>query len=186
LTAVREEELMGQLVIPDVEEAILQRLRERARARGTTAEAEARVVLAEALRPRASSGSVERASIPNPLDVSERLEAIKVLKDGWLDGAGAAPDHDALDWLASAFARFYTGDAPLPHLYPTATGGVRAEWSLGSHEASLEVCLPDHSAEWHLLNLDTDETDIRALSLDEPNDWEWLLDRIRELSQRVA
>jgi plasmid stability protein len=166
---------MAQLVIPDIEEAVLQRLRERAHARGTTAEAEARVVLAEALQPRPAA--------VDPLDVSARLEELKSLKDGWLDGTGLAPRPDALDWLAASFDRFYPQELLRPHIYPTPTGGVRAEWTSGPHEVSVEIKLPNHSAEWHSLNLDTDEVEVRPLNLDKLNDWQWILDRLRGLSK---
>lgn len=159
---------MPQLVIPDIEEAVLQRLRERATAHGTTAEAEARVVLSEALEARFSA-PIESAH--QALDIFARLAELKPLKDGWLDGSGLAPAPGALDWLASAFQKFYTHDLPPPHLYPTAVGGVRAEWSPGPYEASLEIGLPDHTAEWNSLNLDTDQTELRPLNLDSQDDW---------------
>jgi antitoxin FitA len=43
---------MAKLVIRDLEETILQRLQEQAAAHGRTAEAEARVILGEALEPK--------------------------------------------------------------------------------------------------------------------------------------
>src|SRR5688572_1548389 len=178
---------MAQLVIPDIDEAVLQRLRERARSRGTTAEAEAGVVLAEALQRRSDEPleSAEHRSFHQPLDISASLEELKSLKDGWLDGSGLAPRSEGLDWLTTAWRRFYAAELQPPHLYPTADGGIRAEWSLGSNEASLEVGLPGHSAQWHSLNLDTDETELHQLSLDRQSDWVWLADRIRGLSKAV-
>jgi plasmid stability protein len=171
---------MAQLVIPDIEETTLQRLRERAEARGTTAEAEARVVLTEALQ---SASCALHRSAQRPLDVSARLEELRTLQDGWLDGTGVAPAAKGLDWLAAAWKQFYAPDVEPPHLYPTPAGGIRAEWSLGTQEASLEIGLPDHSAQWHALDLETDQADSLALDLDRPSDWEWLSDRIRGLSK---
>jgi plasmid stability protein len=42
---------MSQLVIPDLDDAVLARLRDRAALRGRTVETEAKVILAEALPP---------------------------------------------------------------------------------------------------------------------------------------
>lgn len=59
----------------------------------------------------------------DPLDVRARLDDLRALSDGWLDGTGVAPPHAGLDWLASAFDRHFPDDLPLPHLYPTPEGG---------------------------------------------------------------
>lgn len=43
----------------------------------------------------------------------DRIEEIRQLKDGWLDGAGLAPRNDHLDWFVAAFERHYPDDLPL-------------------------------------------------------------------------
>ena len=59
---------MPELLIPDVEESIHQRLKDRAAAHGRTAEAEARTILTEALRGAADPWATVDA-------VRERLAA---------------------------------------------------------------------------------------------------------------
>ena len=44
--------------------------------------------------------------------------------DGWLDGDGKAPSSDGLEWLRDAFECNYPDEVPVPHIYPTESGGV--------------------------------------------------------------
>ena len=56
----------------------------------------------------------------DPLDVPARLDELRGMQDGWLEGDGKAPPHSGLDWLSGAFAkRGYPDDIPLPYTYPT-------------------------------------------------------------------
>src|SRR5262245_5876784 len=90
--------------------------------------------------------------IVDPLAVRARLTEFKSLRAGWLDGVGVAPSLDGLDWLAGAFDRNWLNDLPRPYLYPTAEGGVRAEWPLPPHELSLDIDLSARTGGWHALN----------------------------------
>ncbi len=125
--------------------------------------------------------SIEHIMILDPLDVTSRLEELKILKEGWLDGLGAAPPAVGLDWLASTFDAFYADALPLPYIYPLAEGGVRFEWSLAPHDISLEINLSERSGEWHCLDLETDQEEYRSLSLDAQEGWDWLVDRLTGL-----
>jgi hypothetical protein len=115
----------------------------------------------------------------DPLDVRTRLTELKSLKPGWLDGAGVAPKPEGLDWLAGAFDRHWSSDLPRPYLYPTAEGGVRAEWPLPPNEVSLEIDLSARTGGWHALNLDDDTDESRALNLNATADWDWLAGEVR-------
>lgn len=126
--------------------------------------------------------SIEHVSALDPLDVSARLDELRCLKDGWLDGKGIAPKHDRLDWLTQVFGKYFPDDLPLPYIYPTAEGGVQAEWSFKPNEITLEMDLGAQSAEWHSLNLETGVEAPRGLNLNEPKDWEWLVDQIRQMT----
>jgi hypothetical protein len=123
---------------------------------------------------------VKHISILDPLNVAARIDELRLLKNGWLNGKGIAPAHDGLNWLVSAFDRHFPDDLPLPHLYPTAEGGVRAEWTAKPHELSLDVDLTARAGEWHLLNLDDDAEQARKLNLDDAKDWQWLIAAVRE------
>ena len=137
--------------------------------------------------------SLENPGVPHPLDVPARLDEFKELRDGWADGMqvasdwgngyGKAPDHAGLDWLADTFERRYPDDAPLPYAYPTPEGGVQIEWSLGPYEASVEIDINDHSAEWFVVDLPADTSDERMLNLDIADDWAWFANEIRRLAK---
>jgi len=129
-----------------------------------------------------SIDAVEHISILDPNDIVARLEEFRVLRNGWLDGKGLAPTAEGLDWLAQRFESQYPDDLPLPYLYPTAEGGVQAEWSLDAEEISLEINLDTHVGEWEALNMETQRDTSRILALDEGRDWLWLAERIRALA----
>ncbi|MBI5015495.1 MAG: hypothetical protein HZB55_08380 [Deltaproteobacteria bacterium] len=126
--------------------------------------------------------SIEHISLLDPLDVPARLDEMRQLRNGWLEGKGMAPDHKGLDWLARCFDLHFPEDIPLPHMYPTTEGGVQSEWSLGTNEVSLDVDLGTHRGEWHRLNLSTDAEDSRSLNLELEADWTWLGEQIRRLA----
>ena len=125
-------------------------------------------------------------------DIRRRLESLKALKDGWADGTnlpgrwgeghGKAPSPEGLDWLVGQFLARYASDLPCPYLYPTPEGGIQAEWSMGPNEASLEIDLDAHAAEWHCLNVNTSRADERTVALDDDNAWEWLVTELRRLA----
>ncbi|MFW5653899.1 MAG: hypothetical protein ACOC0P_07610 [Planctomycetota bacterium] len=126
--------------------------------------------------------SVEHISLLDPLDVPARLDEFRDLKHGWLDGHGNAPSKNGLDWFASEFDQNYPGELPLPYLYPTESGGIRAEWQFGDTDASLDVDIDGKTADWHDFNLASESEESRKLNLQEKKDWEWFAGRVRELT----
>ncbi len=130
--------------------------------------------------------SVERISILEALDVPARLDEFRLLKDGWLEGGGKAPDSDGLNWLSSTFVHHYPDNVPLPFTYPTPEGGIQFEWSLGANEASLEINLQSHSAEWNCLNADTNAEAAKMLNLNEAQYWAILVNDVRQLTGETA
>ena len=125
--------------------------------------------------------AVEHVTILDPLDIPFRIEELRQLKLGWLDGQGIPPTHDGLDWLSQSFYSSYADDAPLPYLYPTPEGRVLAEWSHKPWSSSLEIDLAKKSGDWHTLNLDTDDEETRVLDLTDPQSWMWLAQEIRRI-----
>ncbi len=69
----------------------------------------------------------------------------------------------------------------MPHLYPTETGGVQAESSIGSIEISLDLNLDTRSGEWHALDTEAGEVEERTLDGDDSGDWKWLARRIEAM-----
>ncbi len=130
--------------------------------------------------------SIEHVSILDALDLSARLDELRLLKDGWLEGRGTAPSGEGLDWLSRAFGQHYPEDLPLPFLYPTEDGGIRVEWSREPNEVSLDINLTTHAAEWHALNMQTDAENTRSVNLNEADDWEWLVEQIQKMNEGEA
>ena len=121
-----------------------------------------------------------------PLDVISRIDQFRQMRDGWLDGAGLAPPSAGLDWLANQLKVCKVEEIPVPYLYPTPTGGVRLEWSLPPHEATLEIDLHTHVAEWHALDVDTEADESRTLHLDTEADAKWWRECVRSLESNAA
>jgi hypothetical protein len=124
--------------------------------------------------------SIEHVSILDPLDLSARLDELRSLKDNWLEGQGLAPPHAGIDWLSRAFDQHYPDDLALPYLYPTAEGGIQAEWSVEPNEITLEIDLTTHQGMWLVLNTRTDTEQSDAFNLNETKDWDRLVAEIRK------
>ncbi len=130
--------------------------------------------------------SVEHISFLDPLDVTLRLAALALLRDGWLDGRGLAPSQENLDWLAAAFDEYFDPDLALPYLYPTAEGNIQAEWSLGAWEVSLEVDLAARTAEYQAVQVETGKAHDAEFNLREPADWGHINTHLAELGGAQA
>jgi hypothetical protein len=125
--------------------------------------------------------SVEHISPLDPLDVTLRLDEIADLKDGWLDGKGIAPVPEKLRWLAGAFDSYFKTALPLPYLYPTAEGGVQAEWSLADWEVTLEIDLATQSAHYQAVNVANNETKEHEITLSEDDGWTTLNELLTQI-----
>lgn len=77
-----------------------------------------------------------------PAGLARNIADLRALSDGWLDGGGEAPDGETLDWLEKTLPRWVVGGMPVPLLFPTEDGFVRAEWPVGADGI-------DASAEFH-------------------------------------
>lgn len=122
----------------------------------------------------------EPALKPQPL-VNVRIDELKQLEHGWLNGQGFAPPHAGLDWFGEAFNCYFPEDLPRPYLYPTPEGGVRVEWSAKPHELSLDIDLKARTGFWHVLNLADDTEHSRVVNLNDKQDWGWLGAEVRKL-----
>ena len=91
-----------------------------------------------------------------------------------------SPVHHELDW-PRLVANFYDAELPKPYLYPTPEGGVQAEWPIGSNEASLEIDLTTHTAEWYCLDFHADASTENLLDLDNAKSWDWITHELRRM-----
>jgi hypothetical protein len=115
--------------------------------------------------------SVEHITPLDPLDVEIRLEKLAELADGWLDGKGFALNKEALKKLTHDFDRYFDSDLPLPYLYPTAEGGIQAEWSHDNWEISLEIDLQQQTGEYQAFHLVSNESNDLDLNLTNVDGW---------------
>ena len=128
--------------------------------------------------------SIDSITELDPLDVPSRLDELRSLKDGWLDGEGKAPEPALLDWLSEKFDRDFPDALPLPHVYPTPEGGIQAEWSTSTREASLAIG-PNRSAEWRDLNLEQGKSNAESLDLGSASGWDAAMQLIGALKVGV-
>lgn len=126
-------------------------------------------------------GSVEYVVPLDPLDVVVRIEELKLLKRGWLDGKGEPIDSQKLDWVVEAFQNYYADDAKLPYLFATPEGHLLAEWSLGENSVSLDMDLGTRIADWHILNLTSNDEETKQLDLRKSDSWELISNAVKEM-----
>jgi len=79
--------------------------------------------------------------------LSTRMEELRKLETGWLDGTGEAPDSAGLDWLLGHLLTL-NGEyrLPFPRLYPTPEGSIQAEWDGTGWEIEVEYDLASKQA----------------------------------------
>ena len=127
--------------------------------------------------------SVDHVAELDPLDVAARIDELKLLTDGWLDGAGKALDSAALDWVQELFGTHFPNHLQLPFLYPTPDGGIQAEWSIGTTEITLEIDLKEQTGDWHQYDSESEDEIVESLHFKESDAIAWVVHRIEE-SQR--
>lgn len=130
--------------------------------------------------------SIEQLTALDPLDVGARLEELLLLKDGWLDGKGLALNKENAKNFEALFEEHYNDNLDLPYVYPTAEGGLQAEWEFASWDITLEINLASLEAEFHALNLSSDEEKELHFALSEQVAWENLNQALLELSEVQA
>lgn len=90
--------------------------------------------------------------------VQGRLDDISALSYGWLDGDGEKVTTEALARARETLIELLRRDIPKPRIYPTAEGGVQAEWSDGGTEISV-VFGADGTVSALAATRDSDEVD---------------------------
>ena len=122
---------------------------------------------------------------PNPLDVPARLNELRAMRDGWLEGGGKAPSQEGLGWLSESFKAHFPKDLPLPFTYPTPEGGIEMEWSLGAHSIVFEIDIDARQGDWLQFEKESEDEDSRSLDLDDGGAWAWLVREVRRLTDTV-
>jgi len=125
--------------------------------------------------------SVEHITPLDPLDIESRLEELAELQNRWLDGKGIAPNRESLLWLSKEFDTKFSPTLPLPYLYPTAEGGIQAEWTINNWEISLEIELDSKQAQWQAFNLITEQCNEVEWNLGNSDSWQALNQALQAL-----
>ncbi|QXI17016.1 hypothetical protein [Pseudomonas hamedanensis] len=126
---------------------------------------------------------IEDAAIIDTNDPLARIDELRLLKVGWLDGRGLVPASSDFDWLESFFVDTYPPTLPSPYIYPTEEGGVQLEWRTGNQDVSLEIDLASLSGDLHCLNTETMQEISKVLSLDDPTHKQALVDLISKAAK---
>ena len=119
-----------------------------------------------------------------------RIEELKQLKSGWLDGDGVPLSHEGLDWLACQFRTFYPADLPLPCLFPTTEGRVLVEWGRVNDNPwaiGFEIDLETMLAKYNRTNIRTGESfDVNLDAKPVHSFWEWIAAQIRTYVGKIG
>lgn len=105
------------------------------------------------------------------MNISQQIEEIALLKDGWLNSNGLAPNAESLKWLTTEFETKYDPSLLAPFLYPTAEGGVQAEWSGNNWEISLEIDLSSKKSEFQAVYIHSKEVLEKDIDLGAMAGW---------------
>ena len=127
--------------------------------------------------------TVEHVSLLDINDVPSRIDELRFLKDGWLDGIGKAPLEEGLNWLSNQFDNYALEDMPLPLVFLTEEGNIQMEWSSDSFDISLEVDLTTQKAQLHILDFKTEKETSHDLDLSILSSWEELAQLIYETTK---
>ncbi len=126
---------------------------------------------------------IEHITIIDSLDVSERIEEISKLEDGWLNGEGKSPAKENLIWFTNIFEDNFKSSLALPYLYPTIDGGLQAEWSSLKSDISLKINLETKTAIIHILDLSNDNEFENTYNVSTKENWESINTIIEEKLQ---
>lgn len=106
------------------------------------------------------------------------IEALAVLRDGWLEGQGVAPDSGNLNWLANEVTKNFPDSLEYPAVVPAEDGNVVLEWIKPHARIELEVNFGGRQLELYASDLKTD----RFVEETFPQDgWKQALERVASL-----
>ena len=121
--------------------------------------------------PTRQSDPSADVNVLNPLDVRNRLDALRRRQTRWIRGVGTAPSDEGLRWLSHSFEAHYPIGGPSPHTYPTSEGGIQMEWSFGANACVLTINLKTRKADWISIGEGAQTKDELTLDLNFPESW---------------
>jgi hypothetical protein len=110
----------------------------------------------------------------DPFDVHSRIDELFVIKDGWLDGEGKAPNKEGLTQLLNLYDQFAPKTFIKPAIFPRPDGNIQFEWSSGEYEIDIVIDLKTFQSKLHSLNFETDEEVAKNIDLSTQMGWKSL------------
>jgi hypothetical protein len=99
-----------------------------------------------------------------------RVDSLADLAEGWFDEANEPYSAAALQWLGSILDHLIGGfKVPIPYVYPTAGGRVRAGWATPSWDVLADIDLSTHAVDLFACKVATHEVHERQLVLESPS-----------------
>jgi len=101
--------------------------------------------------------------------LASQLDEIALLKNGWFEGGGVAPDADSLARVAEKLIADYPDNLPLPQVVPTQDGNLLLEWQ-AEGEPSLDIDLATSKASFHAFGVNAEDVE-RDFTLKDAGGW---------------
>lgn len=118
------------------------------------------------LRRVLSADSIEVQ--PN-YELNARFEELREIQNGWMDGAGEAPDAEVLEEVASHIVLDFPENAALPAIVPTPEGNLLFEWD-NQMDPSVDFILSENKAVFHAFRPDGSDVE-ETLDLTKDDSW---------------
>jgi len=101
--------------------------------------------------------------------LARQVDSLADLLDGWFDDGIEPYSITALDWLASLLDHLVASfKVPIPYVYPTSQGLVRAGWATARWDVIADIDLSTHAVGVFACKVSTHEIHERQLLLEVP------------------
>jgi hypothetical protein len=114
------------------------------------------------------------------LDISFRLDELRMLKDGWMGPGSKAISAEGASWLEGCFKTHYPDELSPPYLYPVPEGDIRAEWHNDTWNISLDIELKSRQAYFHAMSLISEKEEEQSFNLSNESDWKQCIKLVKE------
>jgi hypothetical protein len=134
---------------------------------------------------------LQKVSVTHHLELSEnhalaaKLEALGDLMPGWLEGKGAVPPADGLNWLSDQLVTGFPADVAIPYVCATPEGGVFLEWKTKAWRTSAEFELKTKTVVLQATSLNGTAGADEVLTLNGSGDWKKVFDFVRSFGAAV-
>jgi hypothetical protein len=101
--------------------------------------------------------------------LTRQVDSLGDLMEGWFDDGFEPFSTAALDWLLEVLDHLVAGfNVPIPYVYPTPEGRVRAGWATSRWDVIADIDLETHAVDVVACEVRTHELRGRQLQLEAP------------------